>query len=152
MALFCLSLPLPLTFLRFQLGLYSGGGGSFSFFSPLLLFLFSCSSNLPLLLQLPDSTLKNVIRPFYCVSEESSKKKKSKFRVIYFFMSRSITYSSLALSSDTLVTLEPFRGLQATNSTSKIRVALFKVYKYLIKVDQDLHFYDSVKTTTKSVH
>jgi hypothetical protein len=75
MALFCLSLPLPLTFLRFQLGLYSGGSGGFSFFSPLLLFLFSCCSKLPLLLQLPDSTLKNVTRPFYCVSEENSKKK-----------------------------------------------------------------------------
>jgi len=34
------------------------------------------------------------------------------------------TYSSLALSSETLPTLAPFLGLQATNSTSKIKVAL----------------------------
>lgn len=33
-------------------------------------------------------------------------------------------YSSLALSSETLPTLAPFLGLQATNSTSKIKVAL----------------------------
>jgi hypothetical protein len=35
-----------------------------------------------------------------------------------------ISYSSLAFSSDTLPRLEPFLGLQATNSTSKMRVAL----------------------------
>jgi hypothetical protein len=35
-----------------------------------------------------------------------------------------MSYSSLAFSSDTLPKLEPFLGLQATSSTSKIRVAL----------------------------
>lgn len=69
-------------------------------------------------------------------------------RFIYF---RCTAYSSLALSSETSVTLEPFRGLQATNSTSKIRVALFKAYKYLISRGTDPHLYDRAKTTTKSM-
>lgn len=34
------------------------------------------------------------------------------------------TYSSLALSSETLLRLAPLRGLQLTNSTSKMSVAL----------------------------
>ena len=70
-------------------------------------------------------------------------------RFIYF---RCTAYSSLALSSETSVTLEPFRGLQATNSTSKIRVALFKAYKYLISSrGTDPHLYDRAKTITKSM-
>jgi hypothetical protein len=43
-------------------------------------------------------------------------------------MIKYITYSSLALSSETLPILEPFRGLQATNSTSKISVALHEIH------------------------
>lgn len=38
---------------------------------------------------------------------------------------REITHSSLAFSSETLLMLEPLRGLQATSSTSKTRVALY---------------------------
>lgn len=40
-----------------------------------------------------------------------------------------MSYSSLAFSSDTLPRLEPFLGLQATNSTSKMSVALQKQSK-----------------------
>jgi len=39
------------------------------------------------------------------------------------------TYSSLALSSAAPPALKPFRGLQASNSTSKIRVALHVHFK-----------------------
>lgn len=39
-------------------------------------------------------------------------------------MSKKITYSSLALSSDTLLKLAPFLGRQATSSTSNTSVAL----------------------------
>jgi len=39
-------------------------------------------------------------------------------------MLKKVTYSSLALSSETLPKLEPFLGRQATNSTSKTSVAL----------------------------
>jgi hypothetical protein len=37
-----------------------------------------------------------------------------------------VSYSSLAFSSDTLPRLEPFLGLHASNSTSKMRVELQK--------------------------
>lgn len=37
-------------------------------------------------------------------------------------------YSRRALSSDTVPRLDPFLGLQASSSTSKIRVALHRIY------------------------
>jgi len=51
------------------------------------------------------------------------------------------TYSSLALSSETLPTLAPFLGLQATNSTSKIKVAS-------VAITKNLNYKNKKKTVT----
>lgn len=52
---------------------------------------------------------------------------------------KTATYSSLALSSETLLRLEPFRGLQATNSTSNISVALHQIVLVILRLIQNIN-------------